>query len=181
MIIDRDVEWEYLMWLSAQAGFDPLSEESIFWHLLLQLFNKEFSWVVPNDDNRANDGLYLREVFSNEFGGNIEFATGVNMLELMVGLAYRLGFEMSDESEDPAYWFAILLTNTGLDRFHDKRYLADFASASHVDNILNRIINRDYDADGYGGFFPLQRPEEDQRGLELWGQLNSYILERTGN
>jgi hypothetical protein len=31
--------------------------------------------------------------------------------------------------------------------------------------------------DGTGGFFPLAWPQEDQRAVELWYQLNSFVEE----
>ena len=175
----RNVEWEYLMWLSDISGFDTSSNAPGFWNLIKQLYNKGFIWVVPNDDNRVGDGMYLRELFQEEFGGLPIFGP-TNMLEVMVVLARRLSFEMSEESDDVGYWFAILLNNAGLDQFPDDRYIVDPAAKNNVDHILERIIKREYDHDGSGGFFPITFPEEDQRGVELWYQLNSYILERGG-
>lgn len=175
----RNVEWEYLMWLCSLAGLDSDDREEGYWSLGDQLYQKTFEWRVLNDDNRFEDGLYLRVLFHNEFGGQAIYGD-TNMLELMVVLAKRMSFEMSEESEDPAYWFHILLDNVGLERFTDDHYFNNHNTVMMVNDILDRIITRSYDPDGSGGFFPQKFPREDQRSLELWFQLSDYILERSG-
>jgi hypothetical protein len=60
------------------------------------------------------------------------------------------------------------------------RHWNDAASHEHcdIDEVLNRVIFRQYEPDGRGGFFPLQHPDHDQRGVELWYQLSAYAIER---
>lgn len=178
--VDRNVEWEYLQWLGMIAGIGNSSNPNYTYGLLAeQLYRKEFVWSVENDDNRAENSLYLRNTFRKEFGG-APIVGPPSMYEVMISLAEKLAFDMSEESEDIAYWFNILLVNSGLIEFNDERYTEDFATASAVDNIVRRIIFRKYNPDGSGGLFPLERPPEDQRGVELWFQLASYVLERSG-
>jgi hypothetical protein len=40
------------------------------------------------------------------------------------------------------------------------------------------VIHRYYQPNGHGGFFPLENPQDDQRHVELWYQLNEYVMER---
>ena len=47
----------------------------------------------------------------------------------------------------------------------------------YVRDTARGVIDRDYDASGFGGIFPLRRPAEDQRKVELWYQAAAYILE----
>ena len=177
---DRNVEWEYLQWLGMQANIGNSNDPRYTYGLLAeQLYRKEFRWSVENDDNRAENSLYLRETFQQEFGG-APIVGPPSVYEVMISLAEKLAFDMSEESEDVGYWFRILLENSGLDRFNDELYLQDFTTASAVDNVVNKIIFRRYDSDGSGGLFPLKNPPEDQRGVELWFQLASYVLERSG-
>jgi hypothetical protein len=46
-----------------------------------------------------------------------------------------------------------------------------------VEEILHTLIWRTYDPDGTGGFFPLTRPQFDQRTIEIWYQMNAYSME----
>ena len=46
-----------------------------------------------------------------------------------------------------------------------------------VGEVLDRVIWRQYDPSGYGGLFPLSKPDKDQTRVELWYQLSAYILE----
>jgi hypothetical protein len=46
-----------------------------------------------------------------------------------------------------------------------------------IDDILDSVIWRTYSPDGRGGFFPLNQPQEDQRKIEIWYQMNKYVIE----
>lgn len=179
-MIKRDMEWEYLQWLIDKADIsDDMDPYRSYDMLLTQLNNKEFEWIVPNDDNRLENGLYLRVHFQREVGGP-EVSGYCSLLEVFVALAGKMAFQMSKESDDPGYWFYIMMDNVGLLRFTDAYYNNDYSTASQVDNILNTIIFRKYEYNGEGGLFPLKRPKEDQRHVELWYQLSAYVLERSG-
>jgi hypothetical protein len=39
-------------------------------------------------------------------------------------------------------------------------------------------VNREYDPDGRGGLFPLDGTHANQREVELWYQMQAYIIER---
>ena len=43
--------------------------------------------------------------------------------------------------------------------------------------ILNKIIDRGYSRRGVGGLFPLKYSKNDQRKVELWYQMHSYLIE----
>ena len=47
----------------------------------------------------------------------------------------------------------------------------------YVDNIIDTFLDRDYEANGDGGLFPLLAPQEDQTEVELWYQLSAYYME----
>lgn len=93
------------------------------------------------------------------------------MLELFVGLARRLAFEMSSEQDE---WFWELLENIDIAKYNDSVHIP----IREVEDKLDRVIYRTYRRNGHGGLFPLMRPNADQRDVELWYQLNAYILER---
>jgi hypothetical protein len=168
----------YLTWLYRQVANPDISDPSLtYWKLLKELYTKEFVWLVPNDDNRIEDGKYLRvEFIQDERLDEVDrewMGLGCSMFELMVGLARRLSFEAESE---PHYWFWHLMENLNLHRYSDdwKRF-----PKIHINKILDRVIFRTYGEDGKGGFFPLKHPDRDQTKVELWYQLSAYVLEQS--
>jgi hypothetical protein len=87
----------------------------------------------------------------------------------MVGLSERLSF-LADRGE-PHYWFWVIMDNLGLREYTDDKRLP----RTRIDNMLNMLIFRQYEPNGMGGFFPLENPQEDQRQVDIWQQLNEYI------
>lgn len=176
--MDNPLDREYFMWLYGQVGSVRLrNRKQTHWGLLRQLFTKQFAWVIPLDENRAEDGKDLRREWLDEHGpaGVDESWLGLecSMLELLIALAQRLSFEGGGESRE---WFWRMLDNLDLAHFNDSVY-----TDLHYDGIdaaLDCVINRTYSPTGEGGLFPLQRPYEDQRTSELWNQLCAYILEQ---
>lgn len=166
---------QYFDWLYDKLSSGPDAHPSkTYFKLLELLFFKEFVWFVPNDDNRAEDGRILRREFMEECGvTKVEkdwLWLGCSMLELLFGLARRLSF---DTEWEPTAWFWVLIRNLGLDKYSDDRPLPKEA----IDEILDTVIWRTYEPDGRGGLFPLRNADEDQRDVELWYQLNAYLLE----
>jgi len=88
-------------------------------------------------------------------------------------MADRLRYE-TDPDSSISYWFWDLAKNIGIDGFNDASHYED----CDVEEILYGVMFRQYEPDGTGGFFPLRHPRKDQRGVELWYQLNSYVSER---
>lgn len=167
----------YLKWLYKQVADPDFEEKELtYWKVLTLLFQKEFVWVVPNDENRVLDGKALRLEFLDEEGiPDVDpdwMELGCSVLELMVGLARRLEFEADHGAAH--YWFWVLMENIGLHRYTDRRRLPK----RQIDDMLDQLIFRQYAPSGLGGFFPLQEPHEDQREVELWYQLSAYVLER---
>lgn len=167
----------YLNWLYGQiadVGVDSPSRS--YWNLATLMYRKEFFWFVPNDDNRAEDGKYLRCEFIEDQGWDERdvdpdwMALGCSMLELLVGLSRRLSFQAEGE---PREWFWVLINNLGL-RYNDRRRIP----VDLVEEVLDNVIWRTYGTDGHGGLFPLDRPRRDQREVEIWFQMSAYLLER---
>lgn len=167
----------YLVWLYDQVGGVKVGRRSLtYWELFDQLYHTEFIWFVPNDDNRAEDGRCLRFQFLEDHATDPDdvdpdwLDAGCSFLEMLVGLARRLSFE-GDGS--PRTWFFHMLENL---RIHD---CTDRSHYDHgkVDEIVNTVIFRTYDYDGRGGLFPLRRARADQRDIELWYQMNEYLIE----
>ena len=179
--MDEPLDELYLKWLYSQVG-DPRikNPRRTYWTVLRQLFQKEFVWLIPNDDNRAADGKELRYEFVND--NNIQDVDlawvhqGVSMLELLVGLSRRLAFAAEGEPRD---WFWELMGNLGFRHFNDAD--KDVFSPEEIDEKLDRVIYRTYSPSGQGGLFPLWKTDKDQRCVELWYQLSEYVLERVSS
>lgn len=93
------------------------------------------------------------------------------MLEMLIGLSRRLSFEAEGE---PREWFWELIENIGLTHTNDQIY--DEKIAEEIDEALDRVIWRKYLPNGRGGLFPLDHADRDQRTVEIWYQLNSYLM-----
>ena len=162
----------YFDWLASQVRVEsnsPIPKE--YGGLLKQLHGREFVWVVPNDDNRAVDALSLRREFWGE--GNKYPRDGVSLLEVILALSRRLEFTAGGEKE---VWAGQLLKNLKLDRMFDPLTIR---KANRVDEIVDGLIWRTYERDGTGGFFPLKDIKEDQTKVEIWYQMNAYVMEHT--
>lgn len=162
----------YFRWLTTKVqeeGHPRNTYRDLFWIL----YDTEFIWKIPNDDNRVADGLELRRKYLRETGRQApdENMRPCSVLEVIVGLSCRLAW-LADGSEEGWAWQ--LLCNLELHKFRDplsKRRIHT------VEEILYALIWRTYEPDGTGGFFPLMNPREDQRKVEIWYQMNAYALE----
>ena len=173
--MSKPLDERYFVWLYDQVGDSKARNPArTYWRVLKQLFTKEFVWIVPNDDNRIEDGKVLRNEFVEKFRYEVDdnwMKLGCSMLELLIGLSRRLAFECEGEPRD---WFWHLMNNIGLDKLNCNDLVA---LPDYVDSAMEKVIWRTYHSNGRGGLFPLNNPHDDQRGVEIWYQLNAYILE----
>lgn len=156
-----------------------------FKHLLEKLHSIEFYSIIPNDDNRVQDGYNLRDVFADEGGptGPLSLA-GIpdfecSVLEMLIALSERLEFETAQSKWEKTVeeWFWILIDNLGFLTCTDQAFLQCRTLDKYVDQTISIFLERGYSPDGQGGLFPLKTPEKDQRRVEIWYQMNSYVME----
>lgn len=171
---------QYLQWLYGQVASVRLRNPSkTYWHLLRMLFTTEFVWLIPNDDNRMEDGRDLRREFTEDLGIRHPdpdwMILGCSLLEMLIALSRRLVFE-ADGKAGTSEWFWHLIGNLNLANFNDVHY-QEAQHKEYVQHVINDVIWRTYRDDGQGGLFPLREPREDQRTVELWYQLANYLLE----
>lgn len=168
----------YLRWLYSQVASVRHKDPSrTFWSLFRLLYTKEFVGYIPNDDNRVEDGRALRYEFVEETRTHVDqewLDLPCSMFEMLIGLSRRLAFEADGQ---PRGWFWHLMTNIGLQKCNDAFLITD-VQLQQVDQILDIVIWRRYDADGHGGLFPLKKmPSRDLREVELWYQMSAYLLQ----
>jgi len=173
--MDEPLDELYLRWLYSQVGSVKTRIKSrTYWRLLRQLYTTEFVWLVPNDDNRVMDGRNLRDDFLQEseldFVDENWMALGCSFLEMLIGLGRRLSFEGGGE---PSVWFWQLLRNISLDGAND----ASEFTTEEIAEKVNMVTFRTYHPSGVGGLFPLRIADRDQTEVELWYQLQAYLIE----
>lgn len=165
----------YYHWLLEIVMFKEMKRSGREYKKLLKAMkNKQFTVVVPNDINRANDGKYLRYTFKEQTGIEGEIKGSCSLLEMCIGLAVRMNSDIfePDPAYRPARWFWMMMENCGLDKFTDDVY-----DELMVNKIMDRVIKRTYSKTGKGGFFPIKHPEKDQREVEIWYQMQQYVME----
>lgn len=168
----------YLTWLYSQVSPVKARPKSrTYWSLLRRMHETAFVWFIPNDDNRAEDGRDLRHEFLEQERVSLPdqvdsyfLQEPCSFLEMLIALSRRLAFEAEG---GPRWWFWHLMMNIGLEPLNDSMR----AIEEEVEEVLERVIFRTYDYDGTGGLFPLENAEDDQRKVELWYQLQNYLIE----
>ncbi|HAQ03031.1 TPA: hypothetical protein DCQ22_04025 [Candidatus Nomurabacteria bacterium] len=166
----------YFLWLCTQVN---IFEADRGWINLLQdLHASPFIWSVPNDDNRSEDGIQLRETYANLYPGyNYSLDGNASVLEMLIALAIQMDGILGDLNGWPkvANWFVELLQNLDLEPYYGFRD-ADTRRLKNSQK-LHVFLGREYDSNGRGGLFPLKHPEQDQRKVEIWYQLMAYLNE----
>jgi len=164
------LDYNYYEWLISQIR-SP--RKRTYKDLFSRMHNLEFVWFVPNDDNRMQDALELREEFLYENDGSSQRLSlkWVTFLEVLVALSRRVAFTGGGDAES---WAWRLIKNLHLEKMSDP---VTETKARRIDDTLYTLIWRTYSASGRGGFFPLKFPTKDQTKLEIWDQMNAYIIE----
>lgn len=145
-------------------------------YVLQYLYSTEFYSPVPKDDNRAVDGVDLRYDFEDETDEICDKRGCCSVLEMMIGLARRMDndflyeFSYGDRTSE---WFWEMIYNLGLDRYNDINY-----DPEKVYHIIYDFLDRNYGKNGRGSLFPCKYAGQDWTDLEIWWQMNKYILER---
>lgn len=144
--------------------------------LLEHLWRKEYYSILPNDQNRVKDGLFLRR----EVNEGQDFGP-CRVLEMLIALSRRMEFQLYGTDYDKTYkdLFWELVNNLDLIKF-DNIEAAKDAMYLEIDHILTNWIERRYSPDGYGGVFPLNKWKKNdgkQTEVEIWYQMMLYLSE----
>lgn len=178
MKMRRDLWDEYFNWL-----LDRLKWRKKGYNKLLYLmFNTPFEVYLERDNNRLEDGKYLRNHFFLDLNIDGEFMEHpVSVLEVLAALAERIDTEYignpSDPRPDIIFWE--MLYNLGFDssEFMDNR--VDFPpNQRKFYNKIDFWMRREYDFNGKGSIFPLKSVCFDQRNAEIWDQMLAYLSEK---
>ena len=165
---------EYFSWLldSIETSYIDTREYS---KLLFYLFDKEFVWLIPNDSNRALDAMELRYEFLKG-GSDPELdSRPCSVLEVLVRLSIDWEHEITydfKKGDRSSKWFWVMLNNLGLLEYTDFEF-----DLGCVDEIVEIWLNRSYQKNGKGGIFPVKNGNVDQTKVEIWLQLQNFVLE----
>lgn len=167
----------YYDWLIAKIMGDREYSEDVA-HLLWYMFEREFTWVIDRDQNRAADGVALRDEYFDESGVSEAIQDDLavrpcSFLEFLIGISSRFSSQFCDPDDqkvDLCFWE--LMENANLVEKLGK-------VGQNFDEKIDVILERKYDKDGTGGLFPLRKPAKNQRSVEIWYQLQAYLMEKT--
>lgn len=170
----RDISLDYFYWLvDLVQGYKHVK-------LLQHMHEIPYIWVIPNDENRADDGTALRSRFLYETNSTDYDLPekSCSVLEMLVALSSRINDIMIDiEGDDDTHrWFWMLIENLDLAKFDDIS-LDEDGNFDEIDIRLGIFMERTYTKSGYGGLFPLTKPKENQRNVEIWYQMSAYLEE----
>lgn len=169
--MSEPIDHEYFDWLCAKV---QRGRSHIYFDLLRILHNTEFVWVVPEDKNRAEDGVELRLDFLREARSHSDpqwYAQPCSVLEVLIAFAYRASFNTETPVRD---WFWEFLNNLDLGEYRQ----VSRSDEVYIREKVHAFIWRTYDPSGHGGLFPLQWPKTDQRKVEIWYQFCEYLEDR---
>ena len=167
---------EYFEYLCELVDTIRFARQNSYKKLLMHLHNIEFTWFVPNDDNRADDGIQLRRRFALD-RDDISLQRYLNgpcsVLEMMVALSVRCEegtMDNTDYGNRTGQWFWGMINNLGLNSMRDSNF-----DRNYVDDVIARLLNREYEPDGKGGLFTVKHCSHDLRTVEIWTQLSWYL------
>ena len=170
---------EYFEWLYSKVFEEE--EERSYRKLCWLLFDKEFYYTIPMDDNRYADGISVRYQFADECDiPNSAIANEIDsrpcsVFEMMVALSLRMESIAYEErfGDRTPFWFASMIKSLGLVNFVDERFNEDRA-----EHIIEMFLERMYKSNGEGGLFTIHdMPDKDMRDVEIWCQANWYLIE----
>lgn len=182
-----DIKKLYLEWLSKLVCTDRLHRYKDYKQLMLYLFNRKFYWLLELDEDRAVDGLDLRERFIDEYNERNVYSMSsydakelyshlddeCSVLEMLIALSLRCEETIIGDPDlgDRTYiWFWSMLRNLDIDDMTDDRY-----NESCLDEIIDILLEREYEPNGEGGLFSLYNCRHDLREVEIWYQLCWYL------
>lgn len=171
---------EYFCWLANQVAHKRAVERDCGL-LLYELYSTEFKAVLSDDNHRISDVAELRESFEEEIGYCYSDIPDVpcTVLELLVSLSCRILNILGDYYGSAGNWFWVLLDNLlGDSTYFSNVNLSEKPNVRHeLQDILKRFVDRKYNFDGTGGIFPLKAPKKDQKKVEIWYQMQSFLNE----
>lgn len=165
----------YFDWICDSVCRDRSSQRISYDKLLRCLHDIEFRYSMPDDANRAEDGIGLRYRFAYDTGcacADSHLSGPCSVLEMLVALSIRCENFMEDPQigNRTQQWFWGMIVNLGLGGMYNDRFDRQEANA-----IIRMFLDRDYEPNGRGGLFRIRSCDVDLRRVEIWKQLCWYL------
>lgn len=167
---------DYFEWLSDLVCRKRYSSAISYRKLLMLLHSIEFRYLIPNDKNRASDGISLRWRFACDRDMSMVptcLDGPCSVLEMMVALAIRCEEDIMDDPHHgnrTGQWFWGMIVNLGLGSMYDEEF-----DKHKAIEIIDRFLDRKYEPNGKGGLFTIRNCDRDIRKIEIWYQLRWYL------
>lgn len=175
----------YFEWLTSMV--DPFSSRGNHGRFFTILQNMVYVPVMELDNNRVSDGIGLRDVYVRNYDIHVDsdllIDSPCSVLEFLVALASRMNYIYSQTSENCTYeMFWDMMSNIGFDYYAttDDSFALRPETESELKNAIEAVIYRKYSPDGSGNLFKIENPKHDQRDVEVWYQMNQYLIEKMG-
>lgn len=170
----------YFEWIYRMVCERRFAKENSFRKLLIFLHDEEFTYSIPKDENRAEDGEELRWWFALEYTEDPDerdfivdcLSRPCSVLEMILGLAYRCE-EIMDNAEvgnRTGQWFWKMINNLGLSGMTDRVF-----DQEEAEEAVQRFLRREYEPNGRGGLFYVRHCDLDLRDEEIWTQMLEYL------
>lgn len=169
----------YFNWMYDLVCVNRYSKRLSYRKLLNYLFQTDFIYIIGLDSNRAEDGVNLRYRFGHECGyADVEVSNCLDdrecsVLEMMVALSNRCEEHIMDDPDignRTGQWFWDMIENLELDTMSDTMF-----DERYVDEVIERLLNREYGRHGEGGLFLTPNCRYDLRSEEIWYQAMWYL------
>ena len=178
----NDIVNDYFNWLYRFVCGSKSPKKGSYRRLLKQLHDIEFTYIIPMDGNRAEDGIDLRYRFGVEFDipkaiiASYLDCQPCSVLEMMVALSLRIEETIMSDPEmgdRVANWFWEMMGNLSLDDMDNRHHDPD-----GVEESIDIFLNRKYRRNGTGGGpFVINKPKTDIRKVEIWYQAMWHLDE----
>ncbi len=155
----------YFTWLGGKVGLGPANYSK-----LMEVLGKtEFSWRLPLDENRAFDGLKLRNDYNKPLSKEIT-ELGCSIFEMLVGLSVRVERDITGTpgDEHPEKWFWQMLENLGISDQNDDDFDMNYVS--------KKLINWMFGS-GKDSIFKFNSNDINYKNMQIWDQMTAYLNE----
>lgn len=169
------IQERYFDWMYDLVCENRFADTNSFRKLLGFLHSMEFTYIISNDSNRADDGVDLRykfALYSDIPDAEVLLTGPCSVLEMMIALAINEEQIMHDPKigDRTAHWFWRMVINLGLGGMTDTKF-----DRYEVKDTVYRLLNREYEPDGRGGLFTVKNCRHDLRDIEIWTQACYYM------
>lgn len=179
----NEINDAYFNWMYQLVFDGGYSKRLSYRKLLKALHEIEFTYTIPMDGNRAEDGVDLRYRFGYEKSYDNSMISeyldnrGCSVLEMMIALAVRCEEHIMDDPDignRTGQWFWNMIVNLGLDSMNNSKF-----NRLHVERVIHKFLDRKYCRNGSGGLFKVNYSRHDLRTVEIWYQMCWFLEENT--